>query len=216
MEVSCFLLGHVLNEDRVPDVFHGAYLSNLFVSLPSPDVRVTINPRESTFAFALILDELAFILALVFVCQSPLTLHIIVFPLSGVMLSIRPKVFAKATDVVSFKLSVVYGTISEGHLSLPFFHVVDIITRILCSVRPGFDSISMLGTYDPLTIKELPSSVQVGSSTMGLVILPASLLNVPVSVHKLTLPVGLITDPLTFILTFVRPYLRAEAVSTIV
>ena len=87
--------------------------------------------------------------------------------------------------------------------------VVALIARLVC---PRLDSVPMLQVVLPHALVLGPIHVLVNTATVGLVVSPVSIIDVPINMDKAALTMGPILTPLTAVSGSIVPRLLAHAI----
>lgn len=119
-------------------------LSVLLALVPLALVAATIGPCESTDSVFLIVTVLAYVLASIAPGEDAASFHPVVNPIALVHPAVRPDVFAHTVDIVLIEVSVVRALVTPDKLAFSVLHAFDIFSRVLGTVRPLLNTLSML------------------------------------------------------------------------
>lgn len=96
------------------------------------------------------------------------------------------------------------------------FLSVDVLSVVSGTIRPGFNTITVLLVFFPVTIVFSSISVLVDSLTVSLISLPLTLIDVSISMNEPALTIGLVSFPEALVHGTIAPDLDAISVSGIV
>ena len=190
----------------------------LFTVFPFSNVFAAIFPKESAFAFAFVMHELSDILLFpIRPYQFPSPMHLTLFPLSIVDLSVFLYEFAHATQLIARELPFIPAAISEFDHTLSIFLAHLELSDVFCTIPQSFLSLSVLFILVPfahILSGSIPSHKR--APAVCLIVFPVAFVDIPVCMRQFAISIGFVSGPTPFIHGSVRPSLDAKTVSLIV
>ena len=130
----------------------------------------------------LIFFELALVLFAVRPNQVTVSVHLIVEPLTLILLLVAPNVGALALDLVHLELSIVDRAISEGQLPLTILLALIVLALVHCTVWPRLQAEAVLFIIAPGAHILGSVRMRIGTVTISFVIDPVALVHIAVRV----------------------------------
>ena len=172
----------------------------------------TVGPEKFAVAFFQIVFVFARVLTTIVPGECALPVHLIGTPFTFIASVVRPFVAAFAMDVVVVELADEAGPISPFERAKPVLRTKFVTSLILSTIRPGFDTKTVLSIILPVAYIFGSTRVFINSPSAGFIVTPVSLINVAVGMDNSSLATGLIQLPVSFIFRAICPDLDSFSV----
>lgn len=177
--------------------------------LPLAFVLAAVFPREYTETMPLIIQVVTLVYASVRPCVLSLSMHVVREPVSLEFTAVQPFVGAFATHLVVHPVARVEGPVRPEVCPETVFFALLEVAIIPRTISPAFDSLAVIKVVLPSPDELLLASIRHKlAEPVGLVVLPVTFIDVPIRAPELAFAVGLVVEPLAFILGLVVPYLN--------
>ena len=140
-----------------------------------------------------------------------LTVHFVLKPLPCVGLPVRPQITAPPCYLVSEKLARKDASVGKVKCTFAVLFSISVVSLILCSVWPTFNSLSILFVLKPLSLVNSAMRMSINALPMCLIIQPHAFVDVSICMEKCTLTVCSIIFPHPLVSRTIRPNQSAYA-----
>jgi hypothetical protein len=191
-------------------ILHDVALSMLLSVEPRTDVFCPVRPGVLTVAVLAVVLVLSIVEISTGVMVHSPAMHVVIAPLTVVVVAVRPQVGTCTLDHVVDPLAVILALVCPDDSTRAVLDAPAERPNVSTSVLPRLTPLSILHVVFPAAnILAATIAIVVSASTVGPVIDPLAVIDIAVSVVKLSVPVRFILAPHTLVSSLIRPKLDA-------